>query len=45
MYVGVPENLVAYACKLSFHRGAEGFVSFEYKTKLIDHYTNTVGAH
>lgn len=44
LYEGVAGNLVAFACKLSFQRGAEGFVSFEAKTKLIDHYTNTLGA-
>lgn len=45
LYEGVPDNLVAYACKLSFQRGGEGFVSFESKTKLIDHYINTLGAY
>ncbi|MPR36310.1 hypothetical protein [Salmonirosea aquatica] len=44
IYEGVPGNLVAFACKLSFQRGGEGFVSFESKTKLIEHYTNTLGA-
>ena len=28
VYVGVPGNLVAFACKLSFQRGHEGNVSF-----------------
>jgi hypothetical protein len=37
-------NLVAFACKLSFERGYEGFVSFIAKTKLIDHYTEKLGA-
>ena len=45
IYEGVPGNLVAFACKLSFQRGGEGFVSFESKTKLIDHYVNTLGAY
>lgn len=45
LYEGVPGNLVAYACKLSFQRGSEGFVSFESKTKLIDHYVRTLGAY
>lgn len=44
VYLGVPGNLVAFACKLSFQRGGEGYVSFISKTKLIDHYTNTLGA-
>jgi len=29
LYAGVPGNLVAFACKLSFGRGADGFVSFQ----------------
>lgn len=45
IYEGIPGNLVAFACKLSFQRGGEGFVSFESKTKLIDHYVNTLGAY
>ena len=44
LYEGVPGNLVAYACKVSFQRGGDGFVSFESKTKLIDHYIKTLGA-
>jgi len=44
MYVGVPGNLVAFACKLSFQRGHEGNVSFLSKTKLIAHYEKTLGA-
>ena len=43
-YFGVPANLVAFACKLSFQRGAEGYVSFISKTKLIDHYIESLGA-
>ena len=45
LYEGVPGNLVAFACKLSFQRGGEGFVSFESKTKLIDHYVTALGAY
>ena len=44
MYEGVPGNLVAFACRQSFLRGTEGYVSFRSKTKLIDHYTETLGA-
>jgi hypothetical protein len=44
LYEGVPGNLVAFACKLSFQRGGDGFVSFESKTKLIEHYVNSLGA-
>lgn len=44
MYSGVPGNLVAFACKLSFQRGHEGNVSFLSKTLLIEHYKTTLGA-
>ncbi len=43
-YLGVPGNLVAFACKLSFQRGGEGYLSFVAKTKLIEHYIETLGA-
>lgn len=44
MYSGVPGNLVAFACKLSFQRGHEGNVSFLSKSQLVDHYVKTLGA-
>jgi hypothetical protein len=44
LYEGVPGNLVAYACKVSFQNGFDGFVSFTAKTKLIEHYEKTLGA-
>ena len=44
MYEGVPGNLVAFACRLSFQRGFEGNVSFISKTQLVDHYIKTLGA-
>ena len=44
IYEGVSGNLVAFACKISFQRGGAGFVSFQAKTKLIDHYIDTLGA-
>ena len=44
MYSGVPGNLVAYACKLSFQRGHEGNVSFLSKKQLIEHYQISLGA-
>lgn len=43
-YIGVPGNLVAFACKLSFEYGFEGFVAFRAKTQLIEHYKVTLGA-
>ena len=43
-YLGVPGNLVAFACKLSFQRGGEGYVSFLSKTKLVNHYEQSLGA-
>jgi hypothetical protein len=44
LYEGVPGNLVAFACRLSFQRGHDGFVSFHSKTILVDHYIKTLGA-
>ena len=44
MYRGVAGNLFAYACKLSFEYGFGGYVVFESKTLLIDHYISTLGA-
>jgi hypothetical protein len=44
IYAGVPGNLVAYACRLSFQRGYEGNVSFLSKSQLISHYVKTLGA-
>lgn len=43
-YYGVLGNLVAFTCKLSFQRGGEGYLSFIAKTKLIDHYIESLGA-
>lgn len=44
IYAGVPGNLVAFACRLSFQRGFEGNVSFIAKTQLISHYEESLGA-
>ncbi len=44
VYLGVPGNLVVFACKLSFQRGGEGYVFFLSKTKLIEHYKKSLGA-
>lgn len=44
MYAGVPGNLVAFACRLSFQLGHAGNVSFVSKSQLIEHYENTLGA-
>lgn len=44
MYLGVAGNLVAFACKLSFDNGFEGYISFNAKTSLIAHYELTLGA-
>jgi len=45
LYLGVPGNLIAFSCKLSFEKGYGGYVSFESKTQLIEHYQKTLGAH
>ena len=44
IYYGVPGNLVAFACNLSCEKGYGGVVSFFAKTKLIDHYKDSLGA-
>lgn len=45
LYEGVAGNLVAYACRISFQKGYDGFVAFDAKTKLIQHYEKTLGAY
>ena len=45
IYFGVPGNLVAFACKISLDKGYGGYVSFESKTKLKEHYKKTLKAH
>ncbi len=44
LYEGVPGNLFAFTCKISWDNGYQGFVSFTSKTKLIEHYEKTLGA-
>ena len=44
VYVGVPGNLIAFACRIAFHRGFDGYVSFTAKSQLIEHYQKTLGA-
>lgn len=44
LYEGVAGNLVAFACKVSFQQGFDGYVSFTAKTKLIEHYKKTLNA-
>jgi hypothetical protein len=44
LYSGIPGNLVAFSCKLSFQRGHEGNVAFISKSQLIDHYIESLGA-
>ena len=43
-YFGVPGNLVAFACKVSFDKGYQGFLAFDAKTALIKHYQETLHA-
>ncbi len=43
LYEGVARNLVAYACKVSFQHGFDGYVAFTAKTTLIKHYEKTLG--
>ena len=44
VYFGVPGNLVAYACKISFDKGYEGFLAFDAKSALIKHYQESLHA-
>jgi len=44
VYFGVPGNLVAFACKISFDKGYLGFLAFDAKTALIKHYQETLHA-
>lgn len=44
LYEGVPGNLLAFICKSSWDKGYQDFVSFTFKTRLIEHYEKTLGA-
>ena len=44
VYLGVPGNLVAYACKVSVDKGYQGFLAFDAKTALIKHYKESLYA-
>ena len=44
LYEGVAGNLVAFACKVSFQKGFDGFVAFTAKTNLIRYYQESLGA-
>ncbi len=44
VYLGVPANLVAYACKVSVQKGYEGFLAFDAKSALIKHYQDSLHA-
>jgi len=44
IYKGVCGNLVAYGCKLSRDYGFDGYLSFDAKTVLIEHYKETLKA-
>jgi hypothetical protein len=44
IYSGVPGNLVAFACKVSFDKGYDGYLAFDAKTVLVKHYQETLYA-
>ena len=44
IYIGVPGNLVAFACKISVDKGYEGFLAFDAKSSLIKHYQQSLNA-
>ena len=41
VYTGVPGNLVAFACKIAFSKGYEGYLAFDAKIVLVKHYQET----
>jgi hypothetical protein len=44
MYLGVAGNLVAFACKVAFEKGYDGYIAFDAKTELIKHYEKSLNA-
>jgi hypothetical protein len=44
IYEGVAGNLAAFCCKLAFDKGYAGYLAFDSKTQLIDHYKRTLNA-
>lgn len=38
LYLGEAGNLFAFACKLSFEKGYEGYIAFDSKSALIENY-------
>lgn len=44
VYLGVPGNLVAFACKVSSDKGYEGYVAFDAKSTLVKHYQQSLNA-
>lgn len=42
IYLGVPGNLVAFACRHSFEKGYKGYLAFDAKTVLVKHYQETL---
>ena len=43
-FAGVAGNLMAFAAKRSIDVGNDGFIAFDAKSELIDHYSKTLGA-
>jgi hypothetical protein len=43
IYEGVAGNLFAFACKVAFEQGYEGYISFHAKTELVEHYMKSLG--
>jgi hypothetical protein len=44
LYEGVPGNLFAFTCKISWDKGYQGFISFTSKSRLVEHYERNLGA-
>jgi hypothetical protein len=44
LFRGVPANLFAFLCARSFSLGFDGYVAFEAKTELLEHFKVALGA-
>ena len=44
VYEGVAGNLFAFACKVAFEQGYDGYIAFHAKSELVEHYIKLLGA-
>lgn len=45
LFMGVAGNLSAYACGRSFALGFDGYIAFDAKNELIEHFKTSLAAH